>query len=145
MLLEVHSTLIIHARIRCQTVPASWEKRSVADPIALAIYQLLHPLLERSAKTFNIQGLVDLLHWVVGRPRKLRNLQLPGGQQRFLEVLRITSPKYRSYFWTGLYAGAAAPQFPGEKNAREVHALRWERQSGSVAAVRKGGERPVKS
>ena len=39
------------------------QTRSVADPIAVAIQQLFHPLLKSPTKAFNVQGVVDLLDY----------------------------------------------------------------------------------
>ena len=43
---------------------------SVADPIAVAIQQLLHPLLKSPTKAFNVQGVVDLLDYRLQACRK---------------------------------------------------------------------------
>ena len=37
-----------------EAMSARKQCRSIADPIALAIHQLLHPLFESSAKAFNV-------------------------------------------------------------------------------------------
>merc|ERR1711981_587079 len=47
------------------------QTRSVADPIAVAIQQLLHPLLKSPTKAFNVQGVGDLMDYRLQACRKL--------------------------------------------------------------------------
>ena len=51
---------------------------SVADPIAAAIHELLHPLFESAAQAVNVQGVVDILDHALQARRKFLRRFFPG-------------------------------------------------------------------